>query len=433
MHKCLSCNRPCSISSIFCDACRDALLERGAEVAEEEQELVRAGSREGGTGELLPSAQPGAAQASSPEEQGQEFFSAETEAERSWPQASEENSRSFETSGIQTVEMAEEVVDDMSETDQRSGKVQATNVLAVPLPVQRTIPKRVRRALLIFCIVGALALLTDGALLALSIIRHHSAPAASRYDQEGFMRRFSPTTSAVPATPTAGSHQISQAGSLLLSSSRLAFTATEGQTELEPQTVTLSGGQQSTFSWLIVPANALPAWLHLSATEGNATAGVTPAVMVSVEPAQLSPGSYTATLLVKAFDSHGKVLAGSPATLVVALSVRAPCTLNVAPAKLSFASVLVSGPSPQTLTLSEGSSCTFPVSWQISSDASWIIFSRSSGTDTGSGGSIVVQASSAGKLIGSYTAHITLTATDGSGVPVVVSPTVITATLTVIG
>jgi hypothetical protein len=329
--------------------------------------------------------------------------------------------------------MAEEVVDDMSETDQRSGKVQATNVLAVPLPVQRTIPKRVRRALLIFCIVGALALLTDGALLALSIIRHHSAPAASRYDQEGFMRRFSPTTSAVPATPTAGSHQISQAGSLLLSSSRLAFTATEGQTELEPQTVTLSGGQQSTFSWLIVPANALPAWLHLSATEGNATAGVTPAVMVSVEPAQLSPGSYTATLLVKAFDSHGKVLAGSPATLVVALSVRAPCTLNVAPAKLSFASVLVSGPSPQTLTLSEGSSCTFPVSWQISSDASWIIFSRSSGTDTGSGGSIVVQASSAGKLIGSYTAHITLTATDGSGVPVVVSPTVITATLTVIG
>jgi hypothetical protein len=433
MHKCLSCNRPCSISSIFCDACRDALLERGAEVAEEEQELVRAGSREGGTGELLPSAPLVAAQASSLEEQGQEFFSAETEAEQSWPQASEENSRSFETSGIHTVEMAEEVVDEMSETDQRSGKIQATNVLAVPLPARRTIPRRVRRALLLFCIVGTLALLTDGVLLALSIIRHHSAPAALHYDEEGFMRRLTPTASAVPVTPTPGVHPMSQAGMLLLSSARLVFTATEGQAELAPQTVTLSGGQQSTFSWLIVPAKALPAWLHLSATEGNATAGVTPAVMVSVEPAQLSPGSYTATLLVKAFDSHGKVLAGSPATLVVALSVRAPCTLNVAPAKLSFASVLVSGPSPQTLTLSEGSSCTFPVSWQISSDASWIIFSHSSGTDTGAGSSLVVQASSAGKLIGSYTAHITLTATDGSGAPVVISPTVIIATLTVIG
>src|SRR5579883_815043 len=115
MHKCLSCNRPCSISSIFCDACRDALLERGAEVAEEEQELVRAGSREGGTGELLSSAQPGAAQASSLEEQGQEFFSAETEAEQSWPQTGEEKSWSFETSGMHMGEIAEEVVAEMSE------------------------------------------------------------------------------------------------------------------------------------------------------------------------------------------------------------------------------------------------------------------------------------------------------------------------------
>jgi hypothetical protein len=433
MHKCLSCNRPCSISSIFCDACRDALLERGAEVAEEEQELVRAGSREGGGGELLSSAQPETAQASSPEEQGQEFFSAETEAERSWPQTGEEKSWSFETSGMHMEEIAEEVVAEMSETDQRSGKVQATNMLAVPLPARRTIPRPVRRALLIFCIVGTLALLTDSVLLALSIIRHHSAPAPMHYDQEGFMRRLAPTASAVPITPTTDVHPLSQTGALLLSSARLVFTATEGQSELAPQTVTLSGGQQSTFSWQIVTASALPTWLHLSATAGNATAGVTPAVMVSVTPAQLSPGSYTATLLIKAFDSHGKGLAGSPATLAVALSVRAPCTLNVAPAKLSFASVLVSGPSPQTLTLSEASSCTFPVSWQISSDASWIILSRSSGTDTGPGSSLVVQASSAGKLIGSYTAHITLTATDGSGVPVVVSPTVIIATLTVIG
>lgn len=433
MHKCLSCNRPCSMSSIFCDACRDSLLERGAEIAEEEQELVRAGSREGGTGELLSSAQPGTAPAISQEEQAQEFFSAETDEERSCLQAGEEDSWSFETSGIYTVEVMEEAVDGMSETDHRSGKVQATNVLAVPLPARRTMPKRVRRALLIFCIVGALALLTDGALLALSILRHQGAPVASRYDQEGFMRQLPPTASISTPTPTAGAEPLSQGGTLLLSSARLVFSATEGQAELAPQTVTFSGGQQSTFSWLIVPENALPAWLRLSATEGNASAGVTPAVMVNVEPAQLSRGSYTATLLVKAFDSHGKVLAGSPAMLVVALSVHAPCALNAAPAKLSFASVLVSGPSPQTLTLRESSSCTFPVSWQISSDASWIIFSRSSGTDKSSGSSLLIQASSAGKLIGTYTAHITLTATDGSGVPVVVSPTVITATLTVIG
>src|SRR5579883_380900 len=123
MHKCLSCNRPCSMSSIFCDACRDSLLERGTEVAEEEQELVRAGSREGGTGELLASAPSGAAPASSQDGQGQEFFSAETDEERSWPQTGEEGHWSFETSGIHTVETVEEAEDGMNETDHQSSKV----------------------------------------------------------------------------------------------------------------------------------------------------------------------------------------------------------------------------------------------------------------------------------------------------------------------
>jgi hypothetical protein len=419
------------MSSIFCDACRDALLERSAQITQEEQELVRAGSREGGTGELLASAQAGAAMVGSLEEP--ELFSAETEEERCWPRADEKGGRPFETSGIQMVEMVEEAVDDMDETDQQSGKVSATHVLAVPLPGRRTLPKKVRRALLIFCIVGALALLTDGVLLALSILRHHGGSVATHYDQEGFMRQLMPTTGASPVISTVGAHQFNQAGALLLSSSRLVFTVTQGQTSSVPQTVTFSGGSQTTFSWQIVPEQTLPTWLHLSATKGNATAGVIPAVMVSVEPAQLAPGSYTAPLQVKAFDSHGKVLLGSPATLVVVLNVRTPCTVNVAPGKLTFASVLVSGPSPQTLTLTESGGCTFPVSWQVSSDASWIILSRASGSDTGSGASILVQASSDGKLIGSYTAHLTLTASDGSGGSVTVSPTVVTATLTVIG
>lgn len=434
MHRCLACNRTCSISSIFCDACRDELLERSAEEAKEGQpELVKAGSVESGAEGLELSPQLETMAAGPPAASGsaigpqveceQELAPAQTEEERTW---------SFETSGIHAVEMVEEVAEQMDETEHETGIAQATNVLAVPLPARRKMPRGVRRALLVFCIVGALALLTDGALLAMSITRHHN-PQSVNLDQTSIMHQVSPTMGAGTASPTARTSPLNKAGILLLSSARLAFTATQGQTNVPSQTVTFSGGAQDTFSWLIVPETTLPTWLHLSATQGNATEGVTAAVMVNVQPAQLAPGTYTTTLLVKAFDNHGKELADSPEALTIALSVRAPCVLNVSPEKLSFAAVLLSAPSPQTLTLTEGANCAFPVSWRISADASWVIFSSTAGTDTSSGGAVTVQASSAGKLIGSYTAHITLQATDSSGSPVTVSPDVITVTLTVLG
>lgn len=424
MHRCLSCNRTCSMSSIFCDACRDSLLERSAEAIEEEQpELVKAGNLEGGVGEMEAPPQLEATATEAHGEQEQVFASAQTDEKCAWP---------FETSGIHTVEVVEEVADNMDETDHETGVAQATNLLAVPLPARRAMPRGVRRALLLFCVVGVLALLTDGVLLALSIGRHHSAQFAQQ-DQSAIMHQITPIEGLSMASPTPSVSQLNEAGVLLLSSSRLEFSATQGQTSLPSQTVTFSGGSQNTFSWFITPETTLPSWLHLSAKQGNAVAGVTAAVMVSTQPAQLAPGTYTTTLLVKAFNNHGNALADSPETLTIALSVRAPCTLNVTPEKLSFAAVLVSGPSPQTLTLSESTSCAFPVSWQVSADTSWVIFSNTSGTDASPGGSIVVQASSSGKLIGSYTAHISLQATDSSGAPVTVSPVVITVTLTVIG
>jgi hypothetical protein len=436
MHKCLSCNRPCSMSSVFCDTCRDALLERGAEVTKEEQELVSAGRREGGTGELHSCAPSNVVAVSLPETQEQEPFSRETEEERCWSRVAEESGRSLIPSGISMGERVDEAVDEMDRREeQQSNPVPATHVLAVPLPGRRPLPRRVRRALLLFCIVGALALLTDGVLLALSMLRHHHTSAVAAPHVPTTITRMSPqmvqTSTATTATGATGAG--AHAGSLLLSTTRLVFTITQGQPAPAPQTVTFSGGSESTFSWQIVPEQTQPSWLHLSATRGSATTGVIPAVMVSVEPGQVNAGVYTSTLQVRAFDTQGTALVGSPAAFLVTLNVRPPCTLSIVPARLTFTSVLVSGPSPQTLTLTGGSTCTFPINWQISSDASWIIFSHASGTDSGAGTSITVQASSSGKLIGSYTAHITLTATDGSGAAVIVSPAVVIATLTVIG
>jgi hypothetical protein len=111
------------------------------------------------------------------------------------------------------------------------------------------------------------------------------------------------------------------------------------------------------------------------------------------------------------------------------LVVQTPCVLSATPLKLSFAAVLLSPPSPQTIRVAENGDCIRPVTWQASADVPWITFSSSSGTDAGM---ITIQASSSGKLIGTYTAHITLLATDAHGMPLAGSPVIITATLAVL-
>src|SRR5258708_8538695 len=427
MHRCLSCNQTCSISSIFCDACRVSLLERRTEFKQEEQrELVKVGKREEGMADA-PSATPVEAAPTGPQvETALTGHHIAQEPTVSSEQTDEKSAWSLQTSGIYTVEAG----DGMGELENRNGSVQATNVLAIPFPARRAMPRRVRQALLIFCIVGSLALLTDGVLLALSVIRHHPPPVAHYTSGVIVPQGMAPST-ARQATSTT---QPNAAQSFQISSSHLTFSAAQDQTNLAPQTVNLFGGGQSTFSWLVAPEYTLPAWLHLSAMQGNASASTPASFTVSAQPAHLAPGSYTATLQVKAFDNQGKALTGSPETLAVALNVRPPCTLSVNPTKLSFASVLLSTPAAQTVTLTENPNCAFPVYSQVTAYTSWVTFSHSSGTDMGAGGSssLSVQASSSGQLIGSYTAHITLQATDGSGAPVNVSPTTITVTLTVL-
>ena len=324
----------------------------------------------------------------------------------------------------------------MSEAGHGNEASRATNLLIVPPPARRPLPRKVRRALLVFCIVGTLALCIDCVLLALSIMRHHIPPALL---PPGPSLIVSPSSSTSPTaepkglTPAASVTSVSIVHTLVLSSTHLLFSATSGQAELAPQTVMLNSGQ-NTFTWSIVAQDSLPPWLHLSAMQGSATAGITAAFMVSVQPAQLAPGSYTTNLLVRAVDDQGKALNGSPEELQIVLSVRAPCSLSITPGKLSFVSVLVSAPAAQTLTLVESSGCIFPVSWQASADVSWVTFSSFSGSDMGGAGSTInVQASASGKLIGSYTAHITVRATDSSGVSALVAPATITVTLTVIG
>jgi hypothetical protein len=436
MHQCLSCNQPCSLLSPFCDACRAALLARrdsgrleehpesnGTTTGNEgEQRPSPWEMKDGGSG-LLTFPQPEAALVGAQTEQ------AAQEPIRAAGPGEENGSWSFQAPGL----YAMETVSDLAESERAENRAEgarSTHVFtALPPRPRRTMPKNVKRALIVFCVVGALALVTDGILLALSLTRHHATGVSQVMPPDSQARqrlappvRGSDTLTSITPTPV---------DLLEISPQHLAFNAVQGQGSLAPQTITLAATHQG-FAWRADASGAVPAWVHLSAWQGNTPPDTPASFTVSARPAGLTSGQYTTTLLIKAVDTQGKALKSSPLSLLVTLTVHPPCTLSVSPDKLTFASVLASEPSPQTLTVSAGSSCTSPVSWQVSSDASWVTFSRSSGTDSPASNSTVVQTSLAGKLIGTYTAHITFRGTDSSGAPCVVEPGEITVTLTVI-
>lgn len=403
MHLCLSCNQPCDIASIFCDTCRLSLLEHGTEEQQGQSgEELREENEAGSEGEAVDL-----------------LAAPERETRESVPLRVTEGggAGSWRSSGAQTLETLEEEVD----ATVAASSHQATNLLVVP--ARNRMPKPVRRALLVFCIVGACALIVDGILLTLSIMRHHitARPATTMTNPSNM-------------TPAPGAEATSNvlSSAFALSATRLVFTATQGQADPSPQSVTLFDGQAQTFSWNLMPVSSLPTWLHLSAAQGSATGGTRAQVIVSALATQLAPGTYTTSVLAKAFDSQGNPLPGSPQTLTILLTVQVPCSLSVTPEKISFAAVLLSPPAAQTLTLTESGDCTRPVHWQVSADVPWLTFSSSSGTDSGSGSTITVQASSNGKLIGTSTAHVILLATDAHGVPLAGSPATIIATLTVL-
>lgn len=415
MHLCLSCNQPCNLSSVFCDSCRISLLERRDEERQEEQlGLISAGSVAGAV-DLASASQVGAGEQAHQTEASREVAPVrQTEGEYEW---------SWNTSGLYKVEGA---------NDEHATALSSV-ALAPPRPARRVMPKRVRRALLIFIIVGALALTIDGILLALSVTRHHSSSLGvstvqpPKGSKPVLLTPLGPVSTASLATATASV----SADAFTLSASRLSFVANQGQEDPASQQITLRAGSKNAFSWK-VSLSSSPAWLKFSSLQGSAVAGATPHLVVSVKTAQLAPKTYTAQAVIKAFDSKGQLLPDGLQPLSVTLLVQVPCSLSVTPTTLTFSGMLLSAPAPQTLTLKESGNCTFPVSWSVSANATWVTFTQSSGSDSGAGSSIIVHASSSGKLIGSYNAQITLVATDSNGLPLVGSPIKIAVKLTVV-
>jgi hypothetical protein len=165
-------------------------------------------------------------------------------------------------------------------------------------------------------------------------------------------------------------------------------------------------------------SGTVPNGTPIPATSAPGTPVTTPSPVPS---STVAPGTPTPT-----------VAPGTPTPT----PVPQPCALQVTPARLTFlATLLQANPPAQTLTLSVAGNCSQPVSWSASVDAAsqgWLHLATTSGVASKSGSTLVVQVNTNGKLLGTYSGQITLTAIEQNGTAAQGSPQGIPVTLTVV-
>jgi hypothetical protein len=193
-------------------------------------------------------------------------------------------------------------------------------------------------------------------------------------------------------------------GSYTLSSTALSYSAPYLGANPTPQTVQLTstGG---TMAWT---AASTASWLTVTPTNGVSPASL----QVSAASSTLAAGTYTGSIRVV---SYGAVT--TTQTINATLTVIAPPpSLGVSPGSLSFVATTNTGnPAAQVLSIVNPGSGTF--TWTASSDSSWLSASPASGSAPGTA-SISVNAT--GLAIGSYTGHITITATGIANSPLTI-------------
>ncbi|WP_069802747.1 BACON domain-containing protein [Thermogemmatispora onikobensis] len=219
-----------------------------------------------------------------------------------------------------------------------------------------------------------------------------------------------------------------------LSPSSLSFTIEQGGRPPAARSVLLSAGQHPLLWSVTLNTGATP-WLNVAPLGGTLAAGQTAQLSVSVNAANLTPGTYNGQFSVSLGPADGMPVNPSQLVqvVVVTLTVLAPCVLEVTPSSLSFnSSLLQPNPPPQMLSLRIDGGCPRPVAWAASVDndsASWLHLSQASGSESGAGTTIAVYVTPPRLLLKTLRGQITITASDGGQNPLQSSPQVITVTV----
>jgi hypothetical protein len=192
----------------------------------------------------------------------------------------------------------------------------------------------------------------------------------------------------------------------------LSFTYQAGGTTPGAQNLAVSSSGTG-FSYTV---STSAAWLSASPASGS-TPGT---VAVSANPSGLAAGTYTGSVSITASGASN-----SPKTVGVTLTVTAAAlpSITANPASVSF-SYQTGGSTPVAQNVSLASSGS-PVSYTVSTSATWLVATPASGTTPGS---VAVSVNPTGLSAGTYSGTVNVTSSGASN-----SPVKIAATLTVTG
>src|SRR6266566_861590 len=227
----------------------------------------------------------------------------------------------------------------------------------------------------------------------------------------------------------------------IMSASRLSlnFSNIQGQPSPTGQVVTITNNGHSPLGWHSMANQLASSWLAASPSGGTIAPGQAVQVTINVNTAPLTPGNYVGQITLNGMDAKGIPAPGSPQTIVVNLVMQPPCTMSPpSSSALSFSAVqgAASTPAAQTVLFTGTGSCAWPVTWNtgVAPKASWLTMSPRKGTilGTGQSGSIGVGVNMASLQAGTYTTHVTIAASDASGVAVQGSAQTLAVTLTVL-
>lgn len=221
-----------------------------------------------------------------------------------------------------------------------------------------------------------------------------------------------------------------------ISSPNLNFSNAQGQANPPGQVVTITNNGGSPLYWHTTTILLGTSWLGAAPTGGVIAAGQTGHVTVRVDTSQLTPATYMGQIILNGTDATGAAAAGSPQTIAVNLVVQTPCALaEPSSSSLSFSAIQGTiEPVPQVVTVVAAGNCGWPLRLHasITNAASWLALKLSDHVlINGQSVTILAMTKTAGLAPGSYTAQISIDATDGPGILVQGSPKFITVTLTV--
>jgi Viral BACON domain len=231
------------------------------------------------------------------------------------------------------------------------------------------------------------------------------------------------TISATPTIPgsTPVSTQPATSGTVTIAPTSLSAVATQGQGNPAQTSITITNTENRNLSWQAGSSND---WLKLTSDSGTTAAGQSTSLPIGYNSAGLTPGSYHAQIQITMYDAASASPVASQ-NIAVTLTIALPCSIQVAPASLTFTAILLQKNSQsKNITLTGSGGCNYPISWRASSDSTWLVLASNNGTDTGAGSTLSVNVQGQTALLKTYTGSITFSAVDNNGANVSVNTTV---------